>query len=482
MRLASPMCVLLCLIQPCAADVRMPEIFTDHMVLQQQMPIAVWGWADPSEEVTVSFCGKQVATEADGEGRWRATLPPIEADGKAHRFSVEGNNTIIFANVLLGEVWLASGQSNMNRPVSGDAIREARHPDIRLFTTNGRIPRKERLNDTVGWVSCTPESIATCGDIIGRDNRRRPFSEVAYHFACNIHQRLKSPVGIVHTSMGGSTAKDWTPNPRIAEQYPFDRDHGDVRHKWGIVYQARLHAVIPFTMRGIVWYQGEDDGRNRNYARDLEGLIVSWRKAWNQPAMPFYMVQIAQTTYAGGMLGVWEAQQDVMNRVPHTGLAVSNDIYQGTTNGGFKTRIDGKTGLPIAGGSNPHPTGRPLVARRLADIAMKRTYGADKRVVFGPMYQSHRIEGKKIFVKFQHTGSGLATVANQPPNWFEISDGRNYLRADAEIVAKDTIVVTGRGVDEPVSVRFGWHPLVRHNLINKEGLPAVPFRTDRPNQ
>ena len=460
----------------------MPKIFSDHMVLQQEMPVAVWGWAGPTENVTVRFCGRQATTKADLQGRWRVSLPSMQADGKAHRFFVEGNNTLTFADVVLGEVWLASGQSNMNRPVSGKAIPEARYPDIRLFTTNGTVPRRETLNDAVGWVACTPETIAACGDIIGPDNRRRPFSEVAYHFARELHQRLKTPVGIIHTSMGGSTAKDWTPNPNVARQFPFDQDHGDVRHKWGIVYQARLHGVVPFAVKGVVWYQGEDDGRNRNYAQDLKDLIGAWRKAWNQPAMPFYMVQIAQTTYAGGMLGVWEAQQDVVNQVPHTGLAVSNDIYEGTTNGGFKTRIDGKTGLPIAGGGNPHPTGRPLVAGRLADIALARTYGVGEQVVFGPMYQSHRVDGEKIFVKLQHTGSGLATVDRRPPDWFEISDGKDYVRADAEIVGDDTIVVTSPSVDKPVSVRFGWHPLVRHNLINKEGLPAVSFRTDRPNR
>jgi sialate O-acetylesterase len=407
-------------------EVHIPKIFTSHMVLQQNQTIVVWGTANPGEKVTVTFNGGSKTGVADQHGEWTSRLEPMKADGKSHALIVQGDNKITLNDVVLGETWLASGQSNMNRPVSNKDIKEANYPSIRLFTSNGKIPRKDRLNDTVGWVACTPEAIATCGDIIGKDNRRRPFSEVAYHFGRKLHEQLKVPVGIIHTSMGGSTARDWTPNPKIADQYPFDQDHGDVRHKHGIVYQARLHAIIPFSIKGVVWYQGEDDGRNQKYAQDLEELIGSWRQRWNKPALPFFMVQIPQTTYAGGMLGIWESQQDLMRRVPNTGLAVSNDIYENTTNGGFKTRVDARTGLPIAGGGNPHPTGKPLVARRLADIALSKTYGVGKEIVFGPMYQSHRAEGNKIFVRFQYAGGGLTTTDEQSPNWFEISDGTNY--------------------------------------------------------
>jgi sialate O-acetylesterase len=473
---------ILCCTQLAEAEVNLPKVFTSHMVLQQSQPIVIWGTAKPGEKIAVTFNGETATAEADEHGKWRVRLGPMKADGKAHTLVVQGDNRITLNDVVLGEVWLASGQSNMNRPVSSEDIKEANYPNIRLFTSNGTIPRRNSLNDTVGWVACTPETIATCGDIVGTNNRRRPFSEVAYHFGRKLHEQLNVPVGVIHTSMGGSTARDWTPNPKIAEQYPFDKDHGDVRHKHGIVYQARLHAIIPFPIKGIVWYQGEDDGRNRNYAQDLEDLIGSWRERWNEPALPFYMVQIAQTTYAGGMLGVWEAQQDVMRRVPNTGLAVSNDIYDKTTNGGFKTRVDDKTGMPIAGGGNPHPTGRPLVARRLADIALTKTYGVGEDVVFGPMYKSHRVEGNKVFVKFQYSGSGLITTDQQSPNWFEISDGDRYFKADATIIDKDNVVVTSQEVSRPVHVRLGWHTLARFNLINKEGLPAVPFRTQRPKQ
>jgi len=464
-------------------DVRLPKIFTDHLVIQQELPVAVWGFADKGEKVSVALAGKSAETTADKSGKWRVDLPAMKADGKTHTLKVKGNNTLELEDVVIGEVWLASGQSNMNRPVGRDAISKAKYPNLRLFTTNGKIPRRDTLNDTVGWVRCTPETLAVCGDIIGANNRRRPFSEVAYHFARDLHEAIKLPVGIIHTSMGGSTAKDWTPNPKLAEKYPFDKDHGDVRHKWGIVYSARLHALIPLALRGAVWYQGEDDGRNRKYRDDLKAMIAAWRAGWGHRDMPFYMAQIAQTTYAGGMLRVWEAQSWIANNVPNTALAPSNDLSD-------RVRIDtgnrrrGGTGWPIVGGGNPHPPNRHIMGRRLARIALAKTYGRKDIVALGPMYASHQIGNVKVLVKFKHVGRGLKTDDGKEPNWFELSDGTKagrglkYVKARAKIVSKDSITLWSPEVGNPKHVRFAWHALARHNLYNKEGLPAITFRTD----
>lgn len=456
-----------------SAEVHLPKIFTDHMVLQQGMPVRVFGWAEPGEEVTVTFRGQSASTKAGDDKRWSVELPAMAADGKPDTLVVAGKNRIELKDVLLGEVWLASGQSNMNRPVGGKAIQEAQHPNLRLFTTNGTIPRKDTLNDTIGWVPCTPESIATCGDMVS--NRRRAFSEVAYHFALEIHQRLEVPVGIIHTSMGGTTAKDWTPNPRIAEEYPFDQDPGDVRHKRGIVYQARLHALIPYTIKGVVWYQGEDDGRNKDYAQDLTAMIGAWRKAWGRE-LPFYMAQIAQTTYASGMLKVWEAQAWVMQNVPRTGLAPSNDLNDGGDKS--KLRAEQNTGWPIGGNSNPHPPNKHIIAGRLARMALAEVYGQKLGEVYGPMLDSYEVAGQAIRVKFKHAGEGLTTDDDQAPNWFEVAgeDGK-YVKATARIAGMDCVEVSSPEVASPRSVRFAWHALARHNLYNKAGLPALPFQT-----
>ena len=182
MRLSIGLVAFLCWAAPAPAEVRLPKIFTSHMVLQQELPIVVWGTADVNEKVTVRFNSMTAATQADGQGRWQIRLPAMKADGKAHELVVRGENLITLADVVLGEVWLAGGQSNMNRPVGGAVIRAAQYPNLRLFTTNGRIPRRRALNDTVGWVRCTPESIAVCGDMIGANNRRRPFSEGGLSF------------------------------------------------------------------------------------------------------------------------------------------------------------------------------------------------------------------------------------------------------------------------------------------------------------
>jgi sialate O-acetylesterase len=193
--------------------------------------------------------------------------------------------------------------------------------------------------------------------------------------------------------------------------------------------------------------------------------------------MPFYFAQIAATTYAGGMLGVWEGQAKVLRTVPHTGLAASNDIYDGTPNKDFAERTDPGTGWPLAGGGNPHPTNRPLVARRLADIALAETYGRTGPPVFGPMLRSHRIEGPRVIVEFDHAAGGLRTRDGKDPDWFELHDGTRWVKATARIAAPDRIELAAEGVAAPTGVRFGWHALARWNLTNDAKLPALPFRS-----
>jgi len=466
------------------ADVRIAKVFTDHVVLQQEMPVAVWGQADPDTTITVTIADASATAKTNPRGQWRVDLPAMKADGKAHTLAVTaGGKQIELNDVLLGEVWICGGQSNMGRPVTGEQVRSADYPRIRLFNISGNTPRKVGMDESFGWAVCSPEVIGRAGDG-SQEKGRRGFSEVAYVFGRRIHEELGVPVGLIQMNCGGSTAKDWTPTPGVAESLSYDEPMQGLTHKPGVLYEVRMRGLVPYTARGVVWYQGEDDGRNRQYAEDFCGMIAAWRRLFGRADLPFYFAQIAQTTYASGMLGVWEAQRWTMENVPHTGLAVSNDVYDGTTNGGFKLRIDEKTGLPIAGGGNPHPTGKHKIAERLARIALDRTYGKAQGVIFGPMYDSHQIRDEKILVKFKHSGSGLKTNDGASPNWFEISDGnkdRNrtvYVSAQAKIIGPDTVALYNTTVSEPKQVRFGWHPLARFNLINKEGLPAVSFRTD----
>jgi len=480
------------LCRPALADVQLPRIFTDYMIIQQEKPIRLWGWAEKGEAVRVSFNHRTAEARADADGRWQVELPPMKADGREHTLTVEASNTINLEHLKLGEVWIAAGQSNMNR--SMDITRENR-PDLRLYWIDfSRTPRDDDLNPGVaGWVPSTARGLASAAPHSEGRQKGKPrkiYSEVGYIFGRRLQEDLNVPVGMIRAAVGGSQAVAWTPCPR---DYPGKYKFGEevpnkpyIGHQPGLLYYSMIRGIGPLGIRGVIWYQGENDGRSNRYADDLKALIESWREQFRQKDMPFYFVQIAQTTYASGMLGVWEAQQRVFHTLPHTALAVSNDIYDGMNHGYSPKpdRVDRDTGWPIAGGSNPHPPNKQLVANRLADIALQETYGQKIGVLYGPMYLSNEIRGNEVAVKFQHTGSGLKTRDGRAPNWFEISGGEKesrklkYVKAKARIIGKDTVLVSSEAVEKPRFVRFGWHPLAYANLINREGLPAVSFRTD----
>jgi len=486
-RLAVPLVLLLA--AAASADVRLPRIFADHMVLQQGLPIAVWGWAEPGEQVTVTLAGASASAKAGGDGSWRVDLPAMKADGEARELVVKGRNTLTLTNVLLGEIWLCAGQSNMNRSVE---VKES-HPQIRLFWIEGStMPMKDDLGERVaGWAESRPEAIAATRPAMvrGREVTRKTFAEVGYVFGRKVHEELEVPVGLIKAAFGGSQVRSWTPKPDLTKEYPYGQEvkKGYVGHTPGLLYQSMVHGMVPFTLRGVLWYQGENDGRNREYHEDLTLWIESWRKLWGRGDLPFYMVQIAPTSYAGGkMQYLWESQVWAIENIPHTGLAVTNDMMSDTNrDGSTKLRQDKVTGFPILGGSNPHPDGKHIAGERLANIALVETYGRAERVLYGPMYASHEIQGAKVVVRLEHVGGGLATRDGKAPNWFELSDGTRqgrslvYRPAQARIVAKGTVEVTCPEVKQPKFVRFAWHCLARHNLMNREGLPAVSFRTDR---
>ena len=388
------------------------------------------------------------------------------------------------------------GQSNMGRPVTREQARSADFPKIRLFNISGNTPRSEGIDDTFGWTVCTPEVIARAGDG-SRAKGRRGFTEVGYVFGRDIHEELGVPVGLIQMNCGGSTARDWTPTSGVAESLTYDEPIKGLTHKSGVLYEVRMRGIVPFTARGVIWYQGEDDGRNQNYDKDLKALIESWRALFDRPDLPFYMAQIAQTGYASGMLGVWESQVWVANNVLYTGLAPSNDLQDKgmRTDEGNPKQGAPATGWPIAGGSNPHPPNKHLIGKRLASIALARTYRKLDREVFGPMYDSHEFKDGKVFIKFKHVGNGLNTDDAKSVNWFQVASplskdeyhpsdqhysGRlrkHFLKATAEIVGKDIIAVSmPPEISKPFWISFAWHPLARHNVYNSEGLAAFPFR------
>lgn len=528
-----------------AGEIRLPSVIGNNMVLQQKQAVPVWGWADPGEKVTVAIGDNRAAAKAGADGRWRVNLAPMKAQAEPLVMTVTGENgfKISIANILVGEVWLGSGQSNMEWPLQsssngGDWISGANRPTIRLFLVPHAFSATPAADVGAKWVECTPETA-------------KGFSAVLYHFGRYLNEELAAPVGLIESNWGGCNIRtfippegfasqpelrgysewiDWANETRAAAQTlsledfdaflktmkqaateikakPFwdKRTDEDFRRSildahtmfvsWlesarkaaaenktppdlphplitchiynpTLLYNAMIHPLVPFGIRGAIWYQGESDcDAGMLYAYQMKGLIQGWRKVWNQGEFPFYYVQLAPYNYknifplstAEALPLLWEAQTAVMT-VPNTGMAVTHDI------GSF---------------GNIHPPNKHDVGRRLALWALAGTYGRKDLVCSGPLYDSYKVEGNKIRIRFKNAGPGLMTRDGKPPTWFTIAgkDG-TYVAATAAIEG-DTVVVSSPDTPAPVSVRLGWDQAADPNLANREGLPASSFRTDR---
>ena len=488
---------------PVLAKVTLQYVFGDNMVLQQGMPVPVWGWASPGETVKVRLASTEASTTADAKGEWKVSLPPLRAGGP-HELIVRGRNTIRLKNVLVGEVWICAGQSNMAMALAAieggdDEVASANHPQIRLCKV-GRRPLGQpyrRVGST--WHPCTPQSVER-------------FSAIAYLFGRELHKALGVPIGVLNCAMGSTQIEAWTPaegfenSPALREisesvtranaeyrrtlpsrLYQLEQwmgkaraalESGDpipVKAIWPShplshyrqptsVYNGMIYPLIPFAFRGALWYQGENNwGDGMLYHQKMKALVESWRKVWVQGDFPFYFVQLAPHRYAQGQFPyrlpeLWEAQTASLS-IPNTGMVVINDI--------------------VTDPRDFHPGRKKEVAERLALWALANTYDRDDVVFSGPLYKSKSLEGDKIRIRFDHVGGGLASRDDRPLTWFEIAgaDG-NFVKAQARI-SSDSVVVWSPAIPEPVAVRFAWHETARPNLINREGLPGSPFRTDR---
>jgi len=475
-----------------AADVKLPAVIGDHMVVQQDKPVAVWGWADKGEPVWVRFNGQEKKAVADAAGKWRVVFDPLKAGGGPLEMTVRGASgpAIVVKDVLVGEVWVASGQSNMEWAMSwlpnpAPEILRADYPRLRLFLVPKRTASEPSEDVEAQWKLCAPDAI-------------RPFSAVAYYFGLELHKKLGVPVGMISSAWGGTLIEPWTPPAGYAafpELQPILDRHlarsAEYRDKlakslpalesledpWDspqaptALYNGMIHALTPFAIRGAIWYQGES---NRNdgllYEKKMDAMVRGWREAWKLGDFPFYYVQLAPYNYGYDrnmknspvvdderLPLIWEAQRNAL-RISNSGMAVVTDI---------------------ADLANIHPTNKFDVGRRLALWARAKTYGEKDLVYSGPLYKSMSVEGGKARIAFDHVGGGLIANDAQPLVWFEIAgEDRTFYKAMAEIDG-DTIVVWSERVTAPKAVRFGWHQLAVPNLANKEGLPASPFRTDR---
>ncbi|MEI6646796.1 MAG: sialate O-acetylesterase [bacterium] len=504
----------LCLLAvPVQAAVTMPKVFADHMVLQRDMPVAVWGWADAGEKVTVSF-GKQSKTAVpDATGRWQVALDAMPANATAQELIIIGTNTVVIRDVLVGEVWFCSGQSNMNTLTSENPkeildreIPKAELPTLRLFasaTALGPTVQKDLSNGQ--WVLSTPKTALN-------------YSGVAFFFGREIHNALKVPVGLVKVGCGGSKCESWTgieglqddpayqktlkaqwekklaEYPAVLQKYnevtlpnwekavaqaktdgkptpikPGKPNSGpDSAHCPASLFNHLVAPLVGLSMRGVIWYQGESNASSPEESKDYRTLfpamINDWRKRWQRPDMPFLFVQIAnfraaqtQPVETPANWALAREAQAMALSLPNTGMATAIDINHEP--------------------DNIHPTNKYDVGLRLSFVALAKVYGKDIPYA-GPTFDKMTIEGSKARLHFTHTDGGLKTRDGGPVKGVAIADQAGaFVWADA-VIDGNTLVLSSPESKAPAKVRYGWAMNPIGNLDNGVGLPAFPFRTD----
>ena len=507
------------------AKISTPSIFGDNMVLQREHPCPIWGKADANASITLTFAGKTYRVRADEVGAWQITLDPQPASKKPltmvisdFRFNsfdrIHKNfhsrlknqpGSIVYENILIGEVWLCSGQSNMQWGVnmSDDSDLEslsAAYPQLRLITipqTGSQVPQTDFQG---AWQSATPETSAN-------------FSAVGYFFGRRLHQILGVPVGLIDNSWGGSTCEAWIPKDRLQihplaqpylrewqakekdynfnsqlEDYKKRLAHWELANKQGKsksrrpraprnqmtgqhrpanLYNGVLHPIIGYGIKGAIWYQGESNaGRGYAYREIFPLMVQSWRQAWGQEDFPFYWTQLA----------------DYGNEESEPGDSSWAELRESQTISLQKVRNGGEAVIIDAGeGRDIHPRNKQIVANRLLRHALANDYG-HKIPHQSPLYKSMKINGSRIVIEFMHTGEGLYCFDSRTPKGFAIcGKDQKFVWAEAKIVGKDTIEVWSDSIPSPTAVRYAWSDNPVCNLYRKDGavtLPVTPFRTD----
>jgi len=502
-----PVFLVLCIatLSPLSAAVRLPSLFSDHMVLQRDAAVPVWGWADPGEEVTVHIAGQKQSTKANADGKWSTKLDKLTATGP-QTMIVKGDNEITIRDVLIGEVWLASGQSNMAMKVKAvnnakGEITNAKFPEIRMFTVAAKTAETPQSECGGYWQVCSPETVAS-------------FSATAYFFGRDFHQSLKVPVGLINASWGGTPIQSWTSLeaqqslPALAPMIesfrkrtavPFDEEQAKVRHAkqmkvWekerakakaagerpprrpkpipspqtdpkspGNLFNGMIAPLAPFAIRGAIWYQGEANagGKAKLYTEQLPLMIRDWRKLWKQGDSPFISVQLPgykEPTADPGAASNWAMIREAFLKsrsLPNTGTAIVIDAGNAT---------------------NIHPRDKQTVGKRLALWARANVYG-EKIPSSGPLPAGHEVENDAIILKFTLTDGGLKSKDPELKGFAIAGVDRKWVWATARIEG-DRVIVSSPEVKAPVAVRYAWADNPLAPLINGAGLPASPFRTD----
>lgn len=475
--------VLSCTSSVRAAELKLAAIFGDNMVLQQNLPVPVWGWAAPGADVTVSFGSQAKATKANVDGKWLVKLGKLKASSEPQTLVVKSGDTKVFTNILVGEVWLASGQSNMEKPIGNQPgqkptfnaeaeLAAANYPGIRIFQvekTLSATPLAD-LEKFHGWQACNSNSLDSTH-----------FSAAAYFFGREIHTNLNVPVGLIESSWGGTRIEPWTPPvgftamPSLANLAQTKLSTNKISNTRPMaIYNAMIAPLAGFALRGALWYQGESnlmgtnaDNNYRLYPDMMAALVGGWRQIWGEGNFPFYFVQIAPFKYYGGKVSrvnspemlpeFWTLQSQAARHIKNTGMVVTTDLVN---------NLD-----------DIHPRDKASVGHRLALLALDEIY--EKEVPSsGPVFRKMKISGNKAVLKFENEAGGLRSKDGQPLTWFTIAgaDGK-FVSAEATIVG-DTVEVSAASIAKPATVRFAWDETAQPNFCNAAGLPAEPFRTD----
>ncbi len=443
---------------PSEAKINLPAIFGDNMVLQQKSEVTLWGWANPMEEISVqgSWNNEVIKTKTDNYARWSVTLHTTAAGGP-YTLTISGSDTLTLKNVMLGEVWLCSGQSNMQMSASWgmdsakEEIAAADYPNIRFFQVNTRAAMDPQIDLSGEWETCTPATM-------------KYFSAAGYFFGRKLNQTLNVPIGLINSSWGGTAAETWI-NPAIISGNPELKKAAEKisdTQPWcpgkpGSTYNSMIAPILRFDIKGVIWYQGETNTANaESYTDIFSTLIRDWRKEWNKD-LPFYYVQISPYKYGRPYEGVMvrDAQRKCLS-LPNTGMVVISDI--GNLN-------------------DIHPKDKKDVGLRLAGWALANTYHVPGIVFSGPIYKSMKVDKKKVIISFDYADDGLV-AKNGPLTDFQIAGPDSvFVEATAKIEG-NTVLVQSKKVKQPIAVRFGWSNTAMPNLFNKAGLPASCFRTD----
>lgn len=424
------------------------------MVLQREIKVPVWGHADPNSEIIVKFAGQIKSAKADAKGAWRIELDPLRASSQNRVMTLtSGTDKLEIKDVLVGEVWICSGQSNMEwtlakTPLKADA---AKAQDQAL-----------RFRQAAKTPSTTPkDSVPSSPWLRAEGQPLQQFSAVAYAFGCQLRKELNVPVGLVGVYWGGTRIEAWTP---LAAEPVVPSPLGAGHQQISALYHGMIHPWKGYAIRGALWYQGETNCSNMDgmaYADRMQAMVSGWRAAWGQGDFPFYFAQISPFSYsasfkkpAGTLPTFWNAQTKAANEIKNAGMAATQDV------GNWK---------------DIHPLDKLPVGERFARLALSRTYGKKFTDDTGPTFSAAKVNGDKMQITFDHAKSGLATRDRKPVSGVEIAGADGIFTAAEVKISNNSIIVWANTVKHPTQIRFGWHEGVDTNLMNRDKLPAIPF-------